>query len=446
MIYDYYKQFPDVHPNIILKAELNRLGQSFTKAAIDEFKIRDNIHWKGYHFFSYDVEAPISYGDKIPNSFNLEDGSSVYERTNPESPYLIDYKDGRFVITENDEIIADNLRFHPKPKWYDMKLPDGTPMQAIINYIAGGLLFATFNKYCELWNTHQECKFCDINAHMRGQKDSADEVIVARKDPELLTEVMKVIRSVDPECWCIYCSGGTIIGEYRGQTEVEFYATRLEALREGMGGTWYPAVLQIGVQDDNGWKRLRDTGVASVQSNIEVWGKEMFEWICPGKAHFFGGFDGWISGVLRSVDFFGEAKVNPSFILGLDMAEPHGFKDVSSAVKNFASGMDFLMSHGVLPRYAYWTIESRSGLAGHQPPPLEYYIEAEKAYAETRWKYNYDPPMPAAWSRFGYIHSALWDFEYYHGSGPFSKKYQDAAGGPSEHEICKPGYGFGFQA
>ncbi|MBI2853935.1 MAG: hypothetical protein HYX87_03325, partial [Chloroflexi bacterium] len=51
MIYDYYKQFPDVHPNIVLKAELNRLGQNFTKAALDEFKKRDNIHWKGYHFF-----------------------------------------------------------------------------------------------------------------------------------------------------------------------------------------------------------------------------------------------------------------------------------------------------------------------------------------------------------------------------------------------------------
>jgi len=445
MIYDYYKQFPDVHPNIILKAELNRLGQSFTKEALDEFKIRDDIHWKGYHLFSYDVADPIFYGAKIPNTFNLEDGSSVYERTNPESPYYIDYRDGRFVITERGEIIADNLRFHPKPRWYDMKLEDGTPMQAIINYVAGGVLFCTFNKYCELWNAHDECLFCDINAQMRGQRDSKDEVIVARKDPKVITEVMKVIRSVDPQCWCIYISGGTILGKYQGQTEVEFYATRLEALREGMGGTWLPSVVQIAVQDDEGWKRLHETGVSSVQSNIEVWGKEMFEWLCPGKKKFFG-WDNWIRGVLRSVDFWGEGKVNPSFVLGLDMAQPHGFKDVKSAVKNFASGIDFLMDHGVVPRYAYWTIEPKSALRDNQSPPLEYYIEAEKAYAEIRWKHNYDPPIPATWSRFGYIHSAIWDFEYYHGSGPYSKKYQDAAGGPSEHEICRPGDGFGFKA
>lgn len=444
MIHDYYKQFPDVHPHIILKAELNRQGQNFTPEAREAFKNRDDMCWRGYHLFSYDMQKTVYYTDHIPATFNLQDGTSIYTRTNLESPYAVHYQDGRFCIVEKGEVIADNLRFPPKPKWYDMKLDDGTPMPAIVNAFSGVLMFVTLNKYCEFWNTNNECLFCDINAQMRGQVDSKQEAVVARKEPGVLTTVIKTIRSLEPQYWCFYITGGTILSKYRGQTELEFNISRLNAIREGCGGVWLPAVFQIAAQDDQGWKALRETGVPTVQPNFEVWGKELFEWICPGKAKFIG-WDNWIKRTLRAVDFWGERMVNPSFVLGVEMAQPHGFKNVKSAVDNFAQGMDFLMDHGVLPRYSYWTIEPKSGLAGNQIPPLEFFIEAEKAYTEIRWKHNYDPPCAAVYSR-NYQLACLYDFEYFHGSGDLSKKKQDARDGPREDEICRPGDGFGFKA
>ena len=65
-------------------------------------------------------------------------------------------------------------------------------------------------------------------------------------------------------------------------------------------------------------------------------------------------------------------------------AKPHGFEKVSDAVKSTAGGWDFLMSHGVLPRYNQWMIEAGAPLEDQEPPPLEFYIEIEKAYAELR--------------------------------------------------------------
>lgn len=444
MIYDCYKQFPDVHPHIILKAELNRQGQNFTKAAKEAFQKRDDICWKGYHFFSYDMQETVYYSAHIPVTFNLEDGTCVYTRTNVESPYSIDHADGRFFITEKGEIIADNLRFPPKPRWYDMKLDDGTPMAAIVNAFCGEQMFVTFNKYCEFWNTHDECLFCDINAQMRGQIDSKQEAVVARKEPEVITEVLKTARSLEPQYWILYISGGTILSKYRGQTELEFNITRLNAVKRGLGGVWLPAALQIAAQDDEGWRVLHETGVPCIEPNIEVWGKGLFEWLCPGKAKFIG-WDNWIKRTIRAVDFWGESLINPNFVLGVEMAQPHGFRDVKSAVKNFAEGMDFLMDHGVVPRYAYWTIEPKSALAGNPMVPLEFFIEAEKAYTEIRWKHKYDPPCPAVYGRY-YQLSCLYDFEYFHGSGALSKMKQNERGGPSEKEICRPGDGFGFKA
>ena len=37
-------------------------------------------------------------------------------------------------------------------------------------------------------------------------------------------------------------------------------------------------------------------------------------------------------------------KVQPSFVSGVEMARPHGFKTVDEAVKSTTSGFEYLMS------------------------------------------------------------------------------------------------------
>jgi len=436
VIYDYYKQFPDVHPNVILKAELLRLGEKFTQEALENFKQRNDINWRGFHIFSYDHNEQIFYGDKLPQTLRFEDGTPVQMRTSKVSPYSVDWRDGRFMITENGEIIADNLMFDPKPRYYDMRLEDGTMMPAIIFAQCNETIMANFNLYCELWNTHDECLFCDINATLRGHAKAESEDVVARKEPSVLTEVMRTIRALDPQLNFVLVSGGSILTKYRGQTEVEFYAKRLEALREGLGGVWLPSALQIRASDDEAWGRLHETGVSSVQPNIEVWDKKLFAWICPGKNKFIG-YDEWIRRTIRAVDFWGPGKVNPSFVLGIEMAKPYGFTDVGSAVKSTARGWDFLMSHDVLPRTAYWFIESRSAFHDQKIPPLEYFIEVEKTYTELRWKHGFGLPTRPATRTVNHV-SCLCDFEYYHGHSAASKKKIEERGGPT---VIKPGDG-----
>ncbi len=422
-IYTLYKRFPDVHPNIILKTDVLRQGIAISKAAAEQFRQMEDVLWKGFHFFSYDRQKTVVYSEKVPNSLRLEDGCPMQIRTNIYSPYSLDFVDSEFVISENNEPIAKGIYFDPKPKWYGMKLEDGTPMEAIVQGQSGHLLFIIFNNYCEMWNTNAQCLFCNINTTLREQKAGGED-LVARKDPEVLAEVVKTAVMVDPNYRFILVSGGTILGKYRGQTELEFYCSRLNAIRERLKA-WLPLICQIAAHDDEGWKRLYDTGIASIQPNIEVWDKRLFEWICPGKAKFIG-YDEWIRRTIRAVDFWGSGMVNPNFVLGVEMAKPYGFEDVSSAVKSTSSGWDFLMSHGVLPRYNMWFIEAGAALASQEPPPFEFFIEAEKAYAELRWKHGFEPPFPSAQTRYTYLLNCLQDWEYYHGTGTLSKQKQEA--------------------
>lgn len=421
---DLYHRFPDVHTNIVLKTDVLRQGLKISERAQREFNRRDDILWRGFHIFSYDAGAPKVYKDKIPMGFHLSDGCCIQIRTNEGSPYLLDFIDGEFLISENGEPIAKGIYFDPKPKWYDMYLDDGTPVPAVIQGFSGEYMFTTINRYCELWNTGKQCLFCDINATFKSQR-AGEEDVVARLEPNILADAFKIAVNVDTRYrLAVVISGGTILGKYRGQTELEFYCTRLNAIREKLQA-WIPSTFQIDPQTDDGWKKLHTTGVSSVQPNIEVWDKDLFAWICPGKDEFIG-YNKWIKRTLRGVDFWGRGLIQPNFVIGVEMAKPNGFGDVSSAVKSTAAGWDFLMSHGVLPRYNQWFIESGSALAGQEQPPLEYFIEVQKAYTELRWKHNFDPPFPSTFSRTSYLLACLQDFEYYHGKGILSKQKQEA--------------------
>ena len=179
-----YKQFPDVHQNIVLKTDALRQGIDISDAAMENFRQRDDLLWKGFHLFSYDFTKTKVYGDKIPWVLRFEDGCPMMVRTNERSPYLLDFSHGEFVISENGEAIARKIYFERKPRWYDMRTKDGIQMSAI----AQGqtcLVFVTMNKFCEFWNTGDQCLFCNINATLKDQKAGGEDVI-ARIDPDAL--------------------------------------------------------------------------------------------------------------------------------------------------------------------------------------------------------------------------------------------------------------------
>jgi hypothetical protein len=430
----WYRKFPDVHPNIVLKSDLLRQGMDVSQAALENFRQRNDLLWKGFHLFSYDFQKTKVYGDKIPWRMRFDDGCIIMVRTNENSPYLLDLLDGEFVVREDGETIAHNVWFERKPRWYDMRTEDGVQMGAIAQG-TGRMIFVTMNKYCELWNTGHQCLFCDINPTLKNQKAGGEDV-VGRIDPEVIAEVVKIAFSMDHHYAWLYLTGGTILGTYQGQTELEFFIRRISAIRQKLQAL-IPTTVQIAPYEDEGWKQLHATGIHSIQSNMEVWDRNLFHWICPGKDRYVG-YDEWIKRTIRGVDFFGRGMMNPNFVLGVEMAKPHGFPDVSSAVKSTAGGWDFLMSHGVLPRCNVWTRESGSALGDQAAVPLEYLIEIQKAYTELRWKHGFDLPFPAANDRYSYAHNCTHDFEFYHGNSTLSKKNLDARLGvkPDEKGGC----------
>ena len=130
---------------------------------------------------------------------------------------------------------------------------------------------------------------------------AGEEDVVARLEPSVLADALKIAIEVEPRYRpAVVITGGTILGKYWGQSELDFYCSRLNAIREKLQVV-IPSTFQIDPQEDEGWKRLHETGVGSVQPNIEVWDRDLFAWICPGKDKLIGREE-WIKRTIRGVD------------------------------------------------------------------------------------------------------------------------------------------------
>jgi len=420
-----FKAYPDIAEPIIIKSDMVRLGVQFTQMALDEARKIEGIRFKGYSLFAYDSTEATVVSQEIPYYPFLDDGTDdgtlVQVRLAAKTPYLIDFDDGKFVVKWNGEKVAKIHHWGKRGKFTDRVMPDGTPYEAYVFTVGDDELFVTLNKYCEYFSRGEQCLFCDLTPHAAEQKKKG-EAMVLRKKADKVAEVLDVALH-EKQYRHIMISGGTILSTYQGMTELEWYCHMLNTIRKRIL-TWYPACLQIGALDDEDWKRLHDTGIPCIQPNIEVWDKRLFDIICPGKSKVVG-YDEWIKRIINAVKYWGPGNVNPSFVAGIEMAQPFGFQRWQDALKSTLSGFDFLMGNGVLPRQGdFWSIEPDSKLAGQPPPPLEYYLELGRGYLELREKHGFKRNFTVS-CRHCLPHGTEFDFEYFHGHMAASREAEE---------------------
>jgi len=393
-------KYPLTTMEAIVKSDVLRMGLNFTESALEK---TEGCAVRTYRLFTYDRAEfdQFKKGEpfRVPEVLSIQGGQYNLRRTfiqirlNPDSPYRVDVVDGKLTLWENSHNIAE-VEYLPAPDYFNKTLPDGMKMSEIAAYV-GSNIFCTVYRICQYWGPKEECLFCDINQNVRQGTEHKKLVIpkAARPVEEVVDTLEEVfLRSkgfvIRPRGFLI--TGGAILDKVNGKDEDDFYLEYVERIRERIGYRWY-CTLQIGPKDKKTYQRYRDAGVTSVHAQYEVWDKNLFKIICPGKSERFG-WDCWMKSILDSVDIFGEGNVCPGFVAGVEMCQPYGFKDVDSAIKSTTGGLDFLMSHGVTPRYNAWNVSPLSALAGNQPPPLEYYVRLDLAWCQLMNKYNLTTP------------------------------------------------------
>lgn len=387
-----YKEIPI---EAIIKQDILRLGLNFDGNALKNqfYKTKD------YFIFTFDhiplVEQSEEYRFKAPEEIKIYGGiynllpTVISVRIDPDSPYKVELEEGQIVLKLNSDKIA-NVEFPPIPKWYQNKTKSGKLPNEIAPVIEWGyLIYLTVFRNCQYFGKDEECAFCDINHNWRQQK-ILKRPYTGIKSIEDIIEVLHWINKEDNTAKAYTITGGSIITTLQDKNEQDFYFQYAEAIEKNFPNRWIGKIV-VQAWEKEELKRFKDVGIQIYHPNFEVWDKNLFKILCPGKEKFIGR-DNWIRRIIESAEIFGPSNVIPNFVGGVELAKPYGFSTIEEAIESTKEGLDFFMSHGIVPRFTTWCPEPYTTLGNQQKPPLKYFLELLTIWKRIFEKYKLPVP------------------------------------------------------
>ncbi|TGK12683.1 radical SAM protein [Leptospira kmetyi] len=398
------RKYKSIPMEAIVKQDILRQGIHFLKEA---FEVSGEYKTKDYFIFSFDHIPLSELGEgadvKAPEEIKVSGGhfgllpTVISTRNNPNSPYKVKKSpDGKPSLYLGETFLG-NVEFPPLPAWYRHKTKNGKIPGEIAPVIEWGyLIYLTVFRNCQYFGKEEECAYCDINHNYRQQKN-AGRPYTGVKDIEDILEVLSWIDAEDDIAKVYTITGGSVITSLKKKNEIDFYLDYAQAIESKFPGRWMGKIVSQAWEIED-CQKFKDAGIQVYHPNYEVWDKNLFQKICPGKEAYIGR-DNWIRRVVDSAEVFGPSYVIPNFVGGVELSKPYGFATVAEAIASTGEGLDFFMSKGIMPRFTAWCPEPYTTLGTQAGPPLEYFCELLTVWKATFEKYNL--PVPPGYGEPG---------------------------------------------
>lgn len=301
---------------------------------------------------------------KLPQSFRDPSGYNFPIIYDPASHFRITTEEGRHYLLDGENPLFE-IRFQRKPKWYSQRVSDGTEMSRIAQYVGRSKITITYSNECSLQDKGLDCLFCNINATKAA---FADLQGLGIKTPRQIAETVKAAYE---EGYSRLTVTGGFIPERR---EVDYYIDVAEAIQETTGLQNFNGSACIGAPLDlSVVEKYKEAGYDCIATNMEIWDKNIFKTICPGKEQICGGHQNWVDVLRHEVEVFGKGHVRSYFVSGI---EPKAAT---------LEGIQYLIEAGVVAIPLQWNPNPGSALEGHRAPTSEWYHDLVlKTYALLR--------------------------------------------------------------
>ncbi len=396
------RQYTQIPIEAIIKQDVLRLGVHFDEKSLE----KGDYKTKDYFIFTFDhiplQEQSETVRFRAPEEIRVSGGhfglkpTVISVRLDHRSPYQVRFTEQGPALYLNDTNLG-SVEFPPIPDWYRHRTESGKSPGEIAPVIEWGyLLYLTVFRNCQYFGKDEECAFCDINHNWRQQK-MAGRPYTGIKSVEEMLEVLSWVDQEDQIAKVYTITGGSVLTNLKKKNETDFYFEYAEAIESKFPGRWMGKMVTQAWEKEELW-RFKDVGIQVYHPNYEIWDKKMFPHICPGKERFIGR-ENWIRRIIESVDVFGPSHVIPNFVGGVELAKPYGYDKVEDAVASTAEGLDYFMSHGVVPRFTTWCPEPYTTLGSQPGPPLKYFLELLTVWKETFEKYKL--PVPPGYGEPG---------------------------------------------
>lgn len=241
------------------------------------------------------------------------------------SPYILTKRKGKdtFVDCLTDNKVDVKVNLVETPRFYRKQTKSGKFFSEIAK-VHGSYAVITPEPYCEFFDSEVECKYCagnfDLNAHNKVKPFTVDEVL------ETVEAILKEKASD-----IIYLSIGFTEGDDGG---IEFLTPYIKAIKKHFN--CLVAVEALPPKENHWIDETYAVGADSVLYNLEIFDKELFEMICPGRAKLVGR-DRYLEALKYAAKIFPNGTVASHLIVGLEMPG------------STAMGVEYLTNIGVVP-------------------------------------------------------------------------------------------------
>ncbi len=342
-----------------------RVNPAIFKKLNFEKKYQKQIH------VLFEMDHDHHVGIDFPIGFTSPNGLKLPFRWDNRSAYSIEYEGGGYYLARKGEELFP-IEFLSRPKYYGLKTSDGSEMSHVATYTREGTIFVAYSNECSLKEKGEDCLYCNINS----TKDTYGE------DEGIFWKQPKQIAETAAAAYKDGASHITITGGFIPERrEVDYYIDVADAIREHTGLDDFNGTGVIGAPLDLGViEKYKEAGYRTIAMNIEIWDKNIFQTICPGKVSSCGGWDHWVRALEHAADVFGHGRVRSNIVAGIEPKQ------------STLDGVEYLASKGVICFAGAWCPNPGSQLEGHRTPEAEWHLDMAKKVAAIHRKagFTYD--------------------------------------------------------
>ncbi len=285
-------------------------------------------------------------GIKLPHGVTARGGYSRF------TPYSLVVEDGKPVLYDEKGPIGV-ISFHIAHPVTEELLSSGEKFRHIANVSNEGGVSVAYSSECSLKDLGEDCWFCSINE--RAKDGDLNKVLI--KSPKLVAEAYHRARQAGVANH--FRITGGFVPERREQ---EYYLDVADAIREkyssfyGVGIIGAPADFSV-------LPKYKEAGFDNISHNLEVWDRNLFAAICPGKEKRNGGWQHWVDSLEHSVGIFGKGNVHTNVVGGL------------APLDSTLEGIEYLASKGVVCHFSAFRPEKGTPLYGYRSPEAWWHWE-----------------------------------------------------------------------
>ncbi|MBN2482696.1 MAG: radical SAM protein [Candidatus Omnitrophica bacterium] len=217
------------------------------------------------------------------------------------SPYVL-YKKKDTYFIEKENVKLCTVKIPPRPRFYAQKTKAGKPMSRI-GMMQGTYLGIYPTNICEFWqmDPRMNCRFCSIGLNV-GSTEETEKTV---------EDVMETVTAAQQEehITFVHFNTGFLWGD-----ELKILGPYIKAVKKRK--------LMVGVQcppvaEREYYKNLKKLGVDHLSFCVEVFDKEKFKEICPGK-HRYLTQETYLDTIEYCSKMFGKGRVAGEIIAGLE--------------------------------------------------------------------------------------------------------------------------------